>query len=566
MKILKYFATISVFLLLISGFFHKITAITQDLGRHFLLGEIILKTFNVPKTNLFSYTYPDFPFINLHWLSEVLFYLVFKASGFSGLLIFSTLMVVAAFAIIYFKAYKSNNLLLITISSTIYLNVLFERTDIRPEIFSFLFLSVFISILYKNREKFSKLIFLLPFLELLWVNIHIYFIIGIAVVGIFLIEQLLIKRSLRESSFLSLLAVLLLSLIATLFNPNGILGAIYPLVFSNNYGYTIEENQNIFFLWDYSQKTTIAYFGVCASFLFLSFLINIKKARFVDFILSVFFTFLAASAIRNFPLFVLGTFIAFVYNFSTVFPRISLKTQAIGISILIAVIGFQMLQITKANDFGFGVEQGAKKGADFYLENKLKGPIFNNFDVGGYLDYRFYPKERVFIDNRPGEYPTSFFQNTYIPMQQDQKVFSEVDKKYKFNIIFFSYLDQTPWAIVFLKNVVDDKNWKMIYLDDYSVIFAKDNSQNKNLISKFKINKDNFKINPDFYKDKNALVRHSMFFNKAGWQDQEVLTYQKILAIDPVFCPALYNLASYYFQKNNPLGNVYLTRFKSSCR
>ncbi|MCL4354864.1 hypothetical protein M1349_05385 [Patescibacteria group bacterium] len=566
MKILRYLAILSVFLLLVSGFFHKITAITQDLGRHFLLGEIILKTFNVPKTNLFSYTYPNFPFINLHWLSEVIFYIIFKVSGFDGLLIFSTLVVIAAFAIIYFKVFKDTNLFLITISSMLYLGVLFERTDIRPEIFSYLLLSVFIYVLYKNRERSTRLIFLLPFLELLWVNLHIYFIVGIAVIGFFLAEQLLIKKSFKERSFLNLLAVFFLTLIASLFNPNGIAGAIYPLVFNKNYGYTIEENQNIFFLWEYSQKTSIAYFAACLSFLSLSFLLNIKKARLIDLILSIFFIYLATSAIRNFPLFVFGTFIAFVYNFSTVFPRISLKTQAIGLSILIAVIGLQIFQITRINGFGFGIEQGAKNGADFYLKNGLKGPIFNNFDVGGYLDYRFYPKERVFIDNRPGEYPASFFQDTYIPMQQDQTVFNKVDEKYKFNIIFFSYLDQTPWAITFLKNIVNDKKWKIIYLDDYSVILAKDNSQNKNLISKFEINKDKFEISSDFSKDKNSLIRFVVFFNKVGWQNQEISTYQKILEIDPLFCPALYNLSSYYSQQNNPLGNIYLVRLQNSCK
>lgn len=43
----------------------------QDLGRHLKLGEIITQTWNIPKINLFSYTNPDFPFINTHWLFEV---------------------------------------------------------------------------------------------------------------------------------------------------------------------------------------------------------------------------------------------------------------------------------------------------------------------------------------------------------------------------------------------------------------------------------------------------------------------------------------------------------------
>ncbi|PIZ98570.1 MAG: hypothetical protein COX78_03015, partial [Candidatus Levybacteria bacterium CG_4_10_14_0_2_um_filter_35_8] len=194
MKLYKLFVSFLIISLLFIGFFHPIISITQDLGRHFLLGEIILKTLSVPKTNLFSYTYPDFPFVNLHWLSEVLFFVIFKTIGFNGLLIFSTTIVIASFGLMFFKLFKSNNFLALSGGSILYLLILFERTDIRPEIFSFLFLSIFLAILYKYREKYTKWIFLLPFIEILWVNMHIYFIIGNALLFFFLLENIILKR------------------------------------------------------------------------------------------------------------------------------------------------------------------------------------------------------------------------------------------------------------------------------------------------------------------------------------------------------------------------------------
>ena len=566
MKTLRYLVIISIFAFLFAGFFHKISAITQDLGRHFLLGEIILKTLNVPKINLFSYTYPNFPFINLHWLSEIIFYLIYRISNYNGLLIFSTIIVIIAFAIIFFKSLKKNNLIPVTIGSILYLNILFERTDIRPEIFSFLFLSFFILILYKNKGRSTKLIYLLPLLELLWVNLHIYFAIGIAVIGIFFLDQLAKSRSFKDKKTINILIVLILSSITTLFNPNGITGAIYPFIYSSNYGYTIEENQNIFFLWNLFHNTTIIYFALTSLLLTLSFLIAFKKSRLVDLLLSSFFIFLGASAIRNFPLFVFGTFIAFVHNLSTIFPKISFNVKKIILATLIFIICYQTAKVVQTNSFGFGIEPGAQKGADFFLANKLKGPLFNNFDVGGYLDYRFYPKERVFVDNRPGEYPSSFFQKVYIPMQQDPTVFENVNKKYKFNIIFFSYLDQTPWANIFLKNIANNKNWKIIYLDDYSIILAKDNEQNEKLISEFGMTRENLKISNLNEKNEDSLINLAVLFNKIGWQEREINMFEKILVVNPEFCPALYNLASYYSQKNDPLGNIYSIKFQSYCK
>src|SRR5947209_12011095 len=69
----------------ILGFFHPVTAINEDLGRHLLLGQIIDKTQTVPRVNLLSYTYPQAPVINSHWLSDVVFFFIYQQSGFNGL-------------------------------------------------------------------------------------------------------------------------------------------------------------------------------------------------------------------------------------------------------------------------------------------------------------------------------------------------------------------------------------------------------------------------------------------------------------------------------------------------
>jgi hypothetical protein len=62
-------------------------SLDQDLGRHLKLGEIIWQTKSIPKTNLFSYVTPDNPFINHHWLFEVLAYLWNGILGLESLLI-----------------------------------------------------------------------------------------------------------------------------------------------------------------------------------------------------------------------------------------------------------------------------------------------------------------------------------------------------------------------------------------------------------------------------------------------------------------------------------------------
>ena len=65
---------------------------TEDLGRHLLLGRIISEQHAVPRTNLLTYTYPDFPFVNHHWLSEVFLYHAHRLVGLNGLIVWKAIM------------------------------------------------------------------------------------------------------------------------------------------------------------------------------------------------------------------------------------------------------------------------------------------------------------------------------------------------------------------------------------------------------------------------------------------------------------------------------------------
>jgi len=578
---------IGLFLLLFFGFFHTITAITQDLGRHLLTGKLIISTREVPKVNLFSYTYPLFPFVNHHWFSEVIFYLLYKISGFDGLLVSAVIIILISFTGIFLYAWKRYSINAITISALFYFPILFERTDIRPEIFSFLLLSLFIIILSSFREKYTGWIFFLIPLELLWVNLHIYFPIGIAVLGIFLLDaiishivfffsgkKLLLNHILGDKKNVTLVVVLLSCCFITLFNPNGFSGAIYPFRVFQNYGYSIEENQNIFFLESFYPHETILYFIISVILLFLFLIISFKRTRVVDWLLAIFFTYLGISAIRNFPLFVFGTFLIFCNVISgveksgvNILARHYSKKKiniALFILLFIAII-LQSKHILSKKDFGFGVVTGASRGADFFLKHHLSGPMFNNFDIGSYVEYRMYPREKVFVDGRPEAYPQKFFQQVYIPMQNDPNIFKMVDDKYHFNTIFFSYTDQTPWAAAFLKQITQNNDWKLVYIDDFVVILVKYNTKNEKIIKQFGMDRNNIHISYTRSMKLQQLINLAYFFNTAGFNSEEELMYQSILQIDEYNCLALRNLTLLYENENNPAAASYIARARTFC-
>src|SRR3989344_6228837 len=84
----------------------KIDLPQADIGRHIKNGEIILHGSWVDKravlqTNFYSYTQTQHEFVNHHWLSGVIFYLIFQIFGFVGLSIFYIVLVSAAFYIFF---------------------------------------------------------------------------------------------------------------------------------------------------------------------------------------------------------------------------------------------------------------------------------------------------------------------------------------------------------------------------------------------------------------------------------------------------------------------------------
>src|SRR5438093_13729240 len=74
-----------------------------DTGYHIHVGEFILNTLVVPKSDIFSYTSPPLPWTAHEWLSEVIMALVHKALGISRSIIFFSFLI----AIVYYLLLKT---------------------------------------------------------------------------------------------------------------------------------------------------------------------------------------------------------------------------------------------------------------------------------------------------------------------------------------------------------------------------------------------------------------------------------------------------------------------------
>jgi len=109
------------------------------------------------------------------------------------------------------------------------------------------------------------------------------------------------------------------------------------------------------------------------------------------------------------------------------------------------------------------------------------------------LIFYLYPKQKVFVDNRPEAYPSSFFKTEYVPMQENDNIWTSLSNKYGFNVIYFYRLDYTPWAQPFLISRIKDPVWAPVYVDDYALIMLKRNPTNESIIKSHELPKELFR-------------------------------------------------------------------------
>ena len=108
-------------------------------------------------------------------------------------------------------------------------------------------IDLFMAILYYLFDKFEvtkniRWLYFLPLIMMLWVNMHIFFGIGLFMIGTLLLEDYLKNKKLDKKLFV----ICVISGLATLVNPSGIHGALLPFTIFQNYNFVVEENHSPF--------------------------------------------------------------------------------------------------------------------------------------------------------------------------------------------------------------------------------------------------------------------------------------------------------------------------------
>lgn len=450
----------------------------SDFWWHLRTGQLILETRTVPHVDPFSYTRGGQPWIAHEWLSELIFYLLFRMAGEGALVCIFAIIITAAFLFAYRRracnAYVAG---IVTICGAL---ASVPTWGVRPQAFSLLLTSLFL-VLLDYSEKKPRFLWWLPPLMLLWANLHGGFAIGIVLIATYLIASTWDssrRRTPDVSARVRHLAAALLACLAIIaINPNGVLLYAYPI---KTLRLRALQHISEWHSPDFHHVAFLLFFSLLIG-TFISVAVSKRKIRAHELLLLVGTGIAGVHTIRHIPIFALVAIPilsrriedALVDQFwaqSFFIPKSnpSFTLRALNTVILLLVLTFAGLHVhrtirkldtNEARDF-------PAAAVSFLTTRQVPTPLFNHYDWGGYLIWRLYPKYRVWVDGRTDLYGDAFLQE-FLQVYWAQEGW----KQRLDNAGIQSAL--LPPTSPLARSLLASPEWEQMYRDSQAVIFIK---------------------------------------------------------------------------------------------
>ncbi|MFH1772007.1 MAG: hypothetical protein ABH872_04250 [Candidatus Omnitrophota bacterium] len=388
-----------------------------DLWGHLMYGKDTFENKSLARYDPYSYTAENAPWINHEWLSELIFYSIYRFSGSKGLFLFKILIGLLTALILWltYAVRKHNYKIISSIIFILSLSVITFGFAIRPQIFTYLFFSLFIYIIHLLRFKNKNLLWVLPVITAIWVNLHGGFLAGISLLAIFSVSEALalmfIPREwpldrLEKKTVINLFTALLFCILAAFINPYGIkLFYFLHETLTQSRPYIWEWYSfkfNIFFI-DYALLAGLAV-TVLASLIFTKTKFSLGEITTLCFIL-----FISLKHIRHIPFFAIRSF-PLIASFSEAFAAsVNQRKQIlykriflIVLVLLTAGIIYPEIANKTRRPFNITVDKSVFpiQEINFLKSNKLKGNILVDFEWGQYAIWKLYPLCKVSTDGR----------------------------------------------------------------------------------------------------------------------------------------------------------------------
>lgn len=381
-----------------------------DLWARLSVGKYFIQTGHVLKHDIFSYT-PTHLWFDHEWGSGVIFYLVQHYFSYLGILFTHVILMFLIFfvltKIIKLRGVTTTHPYNFLFYYLAFMSISYLTNEIlRCQMFSFLFFTIFLYILELARKDNNKWLWTMPFIMIIWNNLHGGCTAGIGLLVIYIVGELLNGKSIRKYVLTFLVTILTLPI-----TPWGLSYLVFLLKATTMSRSEIVEWWSLFYpyhKYNYIEFKMLAPILLLFESIFITRSIkaktfNFDKTKYLAIIVTLFFAYIHVKLI---PLCVI-TMSAFLYDdFYTVFNSITMnainKIATIkDILVYIAVIIFIFMNLNRKNFEPFvNWDKYPITIIEFIKINNLKGKLFINYGLGSYAGYKLYPNNKTFIDGR----------------------------------------------------------------------------------------------------------------------------------------------------------------------
>ena len=414
-----------------------------DFYWHIKTGEYLLSSWPLPKGDIFTYTHAGSPWVLHEWLAQIVLYLVFAATGYFGTAVLVAAMCAFCGWLTYINCCKQMNNPVHAIIVALVCSFFFITEVPRPHLFSFAYFvaTLFLLLEFKYFQR-DRLLFLLPVILLLWANTHGGFFIGLVLLFLFcgcewLKQRFKAKGAIDATRLRKLGLWSVAALVITLVNPQHVYLWWYPIeaILLSGATQTINEWQ--------SPSFHVLITQVFLALVLFFFAVQAWTRRRPDITeLAVPMVFIASAfvSVRNMPLaaIALAPFLAMNLTRASLPAKAASNGGAVvsdrGMALSPGTISQKPLtdrheQILNwvvlvvagaALAFSYPAQRKKQEAAvatympvgatDFLIANHIQGRMFNSYQYGGYLIFRLYPAQQVFIYGWVEIYQDSFMQ------------------------------------------------------------------------------------------------------------------------------------------------------------
>jgi hypothetical protein len=471
----------AVLLLAVAAFLTFTTAEVGDFDFwwHLKTGQFMVEQHRLPVPDEFAFTtylggaaYPGeeiVRYFNLthEWLAQVFFYLLYAATGFGGIVLLRAVLLTGFCGLVGLTVYhRTASFYRGRGAAAAAATVAWRFGPERPYLISFLLLALTLVIVDSRRRWW-----LLPPLFLVWANCHSGFILGFAVLGAYCGEALYLRfrgKPPADERKLWLVTAACLGLAAL--NPNGYrVLQVMRLYQSSPMQASIDE-------WQYPLPWPPTPFSVLLAGALVVMIWQRRRTRPADWLLLLVFGAASLTAVRNI---ILAGFVGplLIGSYLPWKPRVAVVAEYALASLLLVIAAVQVAQ-HKAFQLHAAQWKYCGGAADFLLAHHITGRLFNTWEMGGYLIWKMWPQERVFIDGRAlnekvhRDYQRIAFNAEAVNGKSGEALLNE----YGIEVILMNGFQYENGVVYLLPAALADPKqteWKLVYHDTQAMVYMR---------------------------------------------------------------------------------------------